>query len=81
VPRHLHTDELTYSVTYPRRSPGRRRDVVTIYRPDQRRAAGRLEALGLSAQADKRTERVAEAAKARVLRGAVRLRDHGDCAS
>lgn len=59
----LHTDELTYSVTFPAEHPVVAGDVVTSYRRISAALLAGLEALGLAAQADKRTERVAEASK------------------
>lgn len=59
----LHTDELTYSVSFPLGHPVVAGDIVTSYRRISGALLAGLETLGLAAQADKRAERVAENAK------------------
>ena len=59
----LHTDELTYSVSFPAGHGVVAGDIVTSYRRISAALLAALEALGLAAQADRRTERVAEHAK------------------
>ncbi|MBN1963535.1 MAG: lipoate--protein ligase family protein [Anaerolineae bacterium] len=59
----LHTDEITYSVAFPADHALVQGDIVTSYRRLSAALLVALEHLGYAAQADKRHERVPEAAK------------------